>query len=41
MLGEAGLVEVSIEFTHDTGPGLKAATVRGRRPTTEPGPTTI
>lgn len=32
MLAEAGLVDASVEFTHDTGPGLHAATVRARRP---------
>ncbi len=28
----AGLVDASIEYTHDTGPGLHGATVRARRP---------
>lgn len=30
MLAEAGLVEPSIEYTHDTGPGLHGAIVRAR-----------
>ncbi len=33
VLATAGLVEVSIEHTHDTGPGLHGATIRARRPT--------
>jgi SAM-dependent methyltransferase len=32
MLADAGFVDASIEYTHDTGPGLHAATVRARRP---------
>lgn len=32
LLTEAGLRDVSIEYTHDTGPGLHAATVRATRP---------
>jgi SAM-dependent methyltransferase len=32
MLADAGFVDVGIEYTHDTGPGLHAATVRARRP---------
>lgn len=31
-LRRAGLVDATIEYTHDTGPGLHAATVRARRP---------
>lgn len=32
MLTSAGLVDVSIEFTHQTGPGLHGAAVRAARP---------
>ncbi len=32
VLADAGLVDASIEYTHDTGPGLHAAIVRARRP---------
>lgn len=32
-LGQAGLVDVSIEYTHDVGPGLHGAIVRGLKPT--------
>ncbi len=32
MLRAAGLSEVSIDYTHETGPGLHAATIRARRP---------
>ncbi len=32
LLRDAGLVDVSIEFTHETGGGRHAATVRARRP---------
>lgn len=32
LLADAGLVDASIEYTHDTGPGLHAAAVRARRP---------
>lgn len=32
MLTDAGFVDASIEYTHDTGPDLHAATVRARRP---------
>ncbi len=32
MLGEAGLVNCSIEFTHQTSPGLHGASVRAQRP---------
>jgi arsenite methyltransferase len=31
-LAAAGLVEASIEYTHDTGAGLHGATIRARRP---------
>jgi SAM-dependent methyltransferase len=32
MVTAAGLVDASIEYTHDTGPGLHGATIRARRP---------
>lgn len=32
LLGESGLVDASIELTHDTGPGLHGAIVRARTP---------
>ena len=32
LLGDVGLTDVTIEYTHDTGPGLHAAAVRARRP---------
>ncbi len=32
MLARAGLEDVSIEYTHETGPGLHAAAVRATRP---------
>ena len=32
MLTAAGLVDATIEYTHDTGPGLHGATIRARRP---------
>ena len=32
MLGTAGFADPTIEYTHDTGPGLHAATVRATRP---------
>ncbi len=32
MLADAGFTDASIEYTHDTGPGLHAATVRAARP---------
>ena len=32
LLGDVGLTDVSIEYTHDTGPGLHGAAVRARRP---------
>jgi arsenite methyltransferase len=32
MVAAAGLVEASIEYTHETGPGLHGATIRARRP---------
>ena len=32
LLAQAGLVEATIEFTHDTGPGLHGAVVRARMP---------
>jgi hypothetical protein len=31
MLTAAGLVDASIEYTHDTSPGLHGATIRARR----------
>lgn len=34
LLAEVGLVDSSIEFTHETGPGRHGATVRARRPVT-------
>lgn len=32
VLSDAGLVDLTIEYTHDTGPGLHAATIRAKRP---------
>ena len=32
MITSAGLVDATIEYTHDTGPGLHGATIRARRP---------
>lgn len=32
LLAEAGLGEISIEYTHDTGPGLHGAVIRAVRP---------
>jgi len=32
LMTEAGLIDASIEFTHDTGPGLHGAIVRARKP---------
>ncbi len=32
MVRDAGLVDGSIEYTHDTGPGLHGAIIRARRP---------
>ena len=32
MVTSSGLVDASIEYTHDTGPGLHGATIRARRP---------
>jgi arsenite methyltransferase len=32
VLASAGLVDASIEYTHDTGPGLHGATIRASRP---------
>lgn len=32
LLADVGLTDASIEFTHETGPGLHAAAVRARRP---------
>ncbi len=32
MLGSAGLADISIDYTHDTGPGLHAAIIRATRP---------
>lgn len=32
LLADAGLADAEIEFTHDTDPGLRAATVRATRP---------
>ncbi len=32
LLAEVGLIDASITYTHDTGPGLHAAAVRARRP---------
>jgi SAM-dependent methyltransferase len=31
-LAAAGLIDTSIEYTHETGPGLHGATIRARRP---------
>ena len=36
LLGDAGLVDVSVEFTHDTGPGLHGAIVRATKPELAP-----
>lgn len=36
MLSDAGLVDATIEYTHDTGPGLHAATVRAVKPVLRP-----
>lgn len=35
MLADAGLTDISIEYTHDTGPGLHGAIVRAVRPSAE------
>jgi SAM-dependent methyltransferase len=32
MITSAGLVDATIEYTHETGPGLHGATIRARRP---------
>ena len=32
MITAAGLIDATIEYTHDTGPGLHGATIRARRP---------
>jgi SAM-dependent methyltransferase len=32
MIASVGLVDASIEYTHETGPGLRGATIRARRP---------
>jgi SAM-dependent methyltransferase len=32
MIASVGLVDASIEYTHETGPGLHGATIRARRP---------
>ena len=32
MITSAGLVDATIDYTHDTGPGLHGATIRARRP---------
>lgn len=32
LLADAGLSDVSVEYTHDTGPGLHGAIVRARKP---------
>ena len=34
LLADVGLVDATIEFTHETGPGLHGAAVRARRPET-------
>ncbi|MEL6985515.1 MAG: arsenite S-adenosylmethyltransferase, partial [Actinomycetota bacterium] len=36
MLADAGLVDGTIELTHETGPGLHGAAVRARKPPTLP-----
>jgi hypothetical protein len=32
LIASVGLIDASIEYTHDTGPGLHGATIRARRP---------